>query len=191
MKRYDNEFKIIIQYKYHHWTIRNVLYESWQVANYELRFIVARTRRKLRESVLRICTAYRGKSRVWFTRFEQRWNEDESSSVHRETDAFTMRVKTRLLEKQQQQQQRRQQQSYVNTSKNKVKLQKRKESFEKTKFGLWFLNDIRGEDIIQNAHLQVRLLRHHDRRHSEEVRATYWEVILLVLWTRECAKSQN
>ena len=66
---------------------------------------------------------------VRLTRFEQRWNEDESSSVHRETVASTMRVKPGLLEKQQRQQQR-QQQSYV---KNNVKIQKRKESFEKTK----------------------------------------------------------
>ena len=75
--------------------------------------------------MLRIFTAYRGRSRVWFTRFEQRWNEDESSSVHRETVAFTMRVKPVLLEKQQRQQ-RLQQQSHVNTSENKVQLQKRK-----------------------------------------------------------------
>ena len=67
----------------------------------------------------------------------------------------------------------------------------KKSAFEKTEFGLWFLDDIRGEDIIQNAHLQVRLLRHRDKRHSEEVRATYWDVILPVLWTGECAKSQN
>ena len=63
-------------------------------------------------------------SRVWLTRFEQHWNEDESSSVHRETVAFTMRVKPGLLEKQQRQ--RRQQQSCVNTSGDKVQLKKRK-----------------------------------------------------------------
>ena len=39
-----------------------------------------------------------GISRVWLTRFEQRRNEDESSSVHRETVAFTVRVKPSLLE---------------------------------------------------------------------------------------------
>ena len=75
--------------------------------------------------MLRIFTAYRWISRVWLARVEQRWNEDESSSVHRETVAFTMRVKTALLEKQQRQQ-RRQQQSCVNTSKNKVKLRNEK-----------------------------------------------------------------
>ena len=37
----------------------------------------------------------RGISRVRLTRFKQRWNEDESSSVHRGTVAFTMRVKPR------------------------------------------------------------------------------------------------
>ena len=57
-----------------------------------------------------------------------------------------MRVNPGLLEKQQRQQ-RRQQQSYVNTSENKVKWKKRKESFEKTKLELWFLDDTRGEDI--------------------------------------------
>ena len=59
------------------------------------------------------------------TRVEHCWNEDESSNVHRETGAFTMRVKPGLVEMQQRQQ-RRQQQSHVNTSENKVKLQKRK-----------------------------------------------------------------
>ena len=56
----------------------------------------------------------------------------ESSSVHRETVASTMRVNPGLLEKQQ----RRQQQSYVNTSEDKVQPQKRKGSFERTEFGL-------------------------------------------------------
>ena len=32
-----------------------------------------------------------------------------------------------------------------------------------------------------DAHLQVCLLRHHDRCHSEEARATHWDVILPVL----------
>ena len=68
------------------------------------------------------------------------------SSVHRETVAFTMRVEPGLLEKQQRQQ-RRQQQSHVNTSENKVKLQKRKESFEQTRLGLQFLDDRRAEHI--------------------------------------------
>ena len=56
-------------------------------------------------------------------------------------------------------------------------------AFGRTEFGLWFLNDIRGEDMKQNAHLQVRLLRHHDGRHGEEAREQrigrwyfqYWE----------------
>ena len=57
-----------------------------------------------------------------------------------------MRVKPGLLEKQQRQH-RRQQQSCVNTSENKVKLQKRKESFEKTEFGVQFLDTRRSENI--------------------------------------------
>ena len=66
---------------------------NFDVVGYELRFVVVRKGRKLRETVLRIFTAYRGISRVRLARFEQRWNEDESSSVHRETVAFTMWVK--------------------------------------------------------------------------------------------------
>ena len=137
--------------------------------------------------MLRIFTAYRGISRVRLTRFEQRWYEDESSSVHRETVAFTMRVKPGLFGKQPRQQ-RRQQQSYVHTFENKVQLQKRKGSFERTELGLWFLDDIRGEDIIWDSHLQECLLRHHKRRHSEEARATYWDIILPVLRTVECTR---
>ena len=41
MKSYENKFKIILQYKYHHWVFWNILSESWQVVNYELRFTVA------------------------------------------------------------------------------------------------------------------------------------------------------
>ena len=63
-------------------------------------------------------------------KIEQRWNEDESSSVYRKT---TIRVKPGLLEKQQRQ--RRQQQSYVSTTENKVQPQKRKGSFVRTEFG--------------------------------------------------------
>ena len=43
--------------------------------------------------------------------------------------------------------------------------------FQKTTLGLWFLDDIRGEDFTWDTHLQECLLRHHDRRHSEEARA--------------------
>ena len=49
--------------------------------------------------MLRIFNAYRGISRVRLTRIEQRWNEDESSSVHLETVAFTMRVKPKPPQK--------------------------------------------------------------------------------------------
>ena len=80
-----------------------------------------------------------------------------------------MRVKPGLLEKQQRQ--RRHQQSHVNTSEDKVQFEIRKGCFERTKLGLWFLDDIRGEDIVRDSHLRVCLLRHHDRRHSEEARA--------------------
>ena len=47
----------------------------------------------------------------------------------------------------------------------------KKSAFERTEFGLWFLDDIRGEDFLRDERLQVCLLRHHDRRHSEEARA--------------------
>ena len=56
----------------------------------------------------------------------------ESSNVHRETVASTMRVNPGLLEKQQ----RRQQQSCVTTPEDKVQPQKREGSFERTEFGL-------------------------------------------------------
>ena len=45
--------------------------------------------------------------------------------------------------------------------------------------------------FIQDSHLQVCLLRHNDRRHSEEARATYWDVKLPVLRKGECRKSQH
>ena len=41
------------------------------------------------------------------------------------------------------------------------------------------------------SHLPVCRLRHHDRRHSEEASATYWDAMLPVLRTGECTKSQN
>ena len=70
--------------------------------------------------MLRIFQAHRGKSRVWVIRFEQRWNEDGSSNVHRKTVAFTIRVKPGLLGKQRQQ--RRQQQSHDNVEKTLLKI---------------------------------------------------------------------
>ena len=57
------------------------------------------------------------------------------SSMHRETVAFTIRVKPGLLEKQQRRQ-RRHQQSHVNTSEDKVQLNKRKRSLDVEK--TWF-----------------------------------------------------
>ena len=73
----------------------------------------------------------------------------------------------------------------------KFKLQKRKASFERTEFGHWFLDDIRGEDITRDSHLPVCLLRHHDRRHSQEARATYWDVKLPVCERGEVFKIQE
>ena len=86
-------------------------------------------------------------------RFEQRWNEDESSSVHRETVAFTKGVEPGLLEKQQRQQ-RRQQQSYVNTSEGQSPTTEKKRILREDR--TWTMS---GEDIIRDSHLQVCLLR--------------------------------
>ena len=55
--RFENEFQNIFQYKYHQWILRNVLYEFWQIVDFELRFIIARKGGKLRLSVLRIFTS--------------------------------------------------------------------------------------------------------------------------------------
>ena len=129
MNSSDNECKIL-QYKVPALNIPKCPF--WILTNRGLWMtVIARKGRKLRYSVFWIFAAYRGTSRERFTIFEQRGNEEESSSVHLETVAFMMRVKPGLLEKQQRQ--RRQQQCHVNTSENKVQLQKRKESFEKTK----------------------------------------------------------
>ena len=37
MKSCKNEFKIILQCKYHHWIFQSVLHEFWQIVDYELR----------------------------------------------------------------------------------------------------------------------------------------------------------
>ena len=87
--------------EHHHWIFRNVWNEFWQVVDYE---ITVHHYAKKEENFDNLCyefTAYRGISQIRLTRFEQRWNEDDSSSVHREIVAFTMRVKSGLLEKQQ------------------------------------------------------------------------------------------
>ena len=47
----------------------------------------------------------------------------------------------------------------------------KKSVFQRTEFGLWFLDDIREEDIIRDPNLQECPLRHRDRRLSEEARA--------------------
>ena len=52
MKSYENEFKIILQYKYHHWVFWNILSESWQVVNYEYGSLL---RKRKRTSI--ICVA--------------------------------------------------------------------------------------------------------------------------------------
>ena len=48
MNSCENEFKIILQYKYHHWIFRSVPFKFWQVVNYEVRFIIERKGRELR-----------------------------------------------------------------------------------------------------------------------------------------------
>ena len=117
---------------------------------------------------------------VRLARFEQRWNEDESSSVHRETVAFTMRVNPSHFEKQQRQQ--RQQQSYVNTSENKVKLKKRKESFEKTKLGLWFLDDI--DVTVKKREQRIGRVQNPKINWKENSRVRHWSHCL-------CCRSFN
>ena len=66
----------------------------------------------------------------------------------------------------------------VNTSKNKVQLQTRKASSKGQNLDY-------DEDIIRDSHLQVCLLRHHDRRHSEEARAKWIEKRIHV-WGVDC-----
>ena len=46
MKSYENELKIILQYKYHHRLFWNVLHEFWQIVDNVLRFIIARKRKR-------------------------------------------------------------------------------------------------------------------------------------------------
>ena len=96
---------------------------------------------------------------VRLTRFEQRWNEDESSSVQREIVAFTMRVNPGLLEKQ-----RRQQQSSVNASENEALSHKEKDPSKGQNLDDDSWMTYVEKTFIQNAHFQVRLLRHHDKR---------------------------
>ena len=61
--------------------------------------------------------------------------------MHLETATFLDSGSSGFLEKQQQ--------SFVNTSEDKIQLQKRKESFEKTKSGLQFLDDRRAEHSFE------------------------------------------
>ena len=100
----------------------------WILTNRGLWITVHHCVKRKKTSMICVANLHSGISRIRLTRFEQRWNEDESLSVQRETVASMMRVKPALLEKQQWQQ-RRQLQSYVNTSEDKVQLQKRKGSF--------------------------------------------------------------
>ena len=120
--------------------------------------------------MLRIFTAHRGISRVWLTRFEQRWNDDESSSVHRETVAFTMRVKPGLLESSSG--------GSGSSGSNPVSIHPRTKSnygkeMRLPRDRIWTM--IPGwhtwRRFFRDFHLQECLLRHHDRRHSEEARA--------------------
>ena len=60
----------------------------WISTNRELWTTVHHCAKKEKTSI--ICVANLHSLREWLTRFEQRWHEDESSSVHRETVAFTM-----------------------------------------------------------------------------------------------------
>ena len=74
----------------------------------------------------------------------------------------------------------------------KSNYRKRKESFEKTKLGLQFLDDRRAENIPSRLSSSRRSTSTPcDRRHSEEARATHWDVILPVLRKEECTKSPN
>ena len=140
--------------------------------------------------MLRIFTVFCGIAQARLTRSE-RWKEDESSSVHRETVAFTMRVKPGLLEKQQRRQRRlaailRQ---YIRGQSPNYRKEKDPSRGQNLDNNSW-MKDVQ-KTFLWDSHLQVCLLRHHDRRHSEEVRATYWDVFLPVLRKGECTKSQN
>ena len=120
-----NEFKIILQCKYHHWIFQSVLHEFWQIVDYELRFIIARKGRK--RSIICVVNLH---SLPWKitsmvhkirTTLKRRWIFMRASGK-----PFPSRCGWNpASSKSQQRQQRRQQQSHVNTS-EKVKLQKRK-----------------------------------------------------------------
>ena len=160
--------KIFLQYKYHHWLIRNVLIRI--LTNRELWITVHHCAKQKKTSIIcvAIITAYRGISRVWLTRFEQRlkrrWIFERASGNHCLLDAG----KTRPPRKQQLRQRWQQQQSWVNTPEDKVQLQKEKRL---PKDRIWTM--IPGRHTTRDSHLQECLLRHHCRRHSEEARAKW------------------
>ena len=165
MRSSENEFKIIFQYKHHHWIFRNVLHEFWQVVNCELRFIIAR-------KVIFVANLH---SLPWNitsmahkirTTLKRRWVFKRTSGnrcLHdageprppRKAAAAAAAAAAILCQ-------------YI---RGQSPTTEKKSVFLMTEFGLWFLDDISEEDIIRDSHLQECLLRHHDGRHSEEARA--------------------
>ena len=103
MKSYKNEFKIILQYKYHHWVFQNILHESWQVVSYGLLFIFAR--KKKEENFDNLCCEISQPTVEYHEEGSQDSNNVETKMNIQVciggTVAFTMRVKPGLFEKQQ------------------------------------------------------------------------------------------
>ena len=55
----------------------------------------------------------------------------------------------------------------------------RKRSFERTEFGLQFLDDRRAENTPLTLSSLIYMVRHHDEHEREEARATHWEGVIL------------
>ena len=128
--------------------------------------------RELRWCVFRIFQAYRGESRARLIRFEQAETKVKPSSVHRENLCLHDAGKPRLPRK-------------AAAAAAAILCQFIREQSQITEKRTEWRTTIPGWQTCRQhsfeTHLQVRLLRHHDKRHNEEARATHWNVILPIL----------
>ena len=164
---------VVINEKLREWILNHPpVQELWILTSRELWITVHHCAKKKRTSIICVANLH---SLLWNItskahKIRTTLTQAESSSVHRGTVAFTMRVKPGLLESSSG--------GSANSSSNPVSIHPRTKSnyrkgknpSRRTEFGLWFLDDIREEDITRDSHLQECLLRHHDGRRSEEAR---------------------
>ena len=158
----QEEFKIVTQYKYHHWKLRTISRWSLIIRGCWITF------QKLRKKEENFDDVYFKSSKLpcnitsMVHKIRKHWNEGQTWK-HASGNRWLYKAgKSRPPRKQQRWQRQQQQQSFINASKNELHLSKERDPSRGQNLDYNCLDARKKKTLRWHSHLQERVVSHHD-----------------------------